>query len=87
MPLENPAELNAKIKRVSNMASDLHFMKKQFREHIMNKNSISLAERNLKIRNQRIVNGLLKTGPKRTLSEMNDSTDILSPVYEARSNL
>jgi hypothetical protein len=49
MPLENPAELTAKINRVSNMANDLHFMKKQFREHMMNKHSTSLAERNLRM--------------------------------------
>jgi hypothetical protein len=62
MPLENPAELTAKINRVSHMANDLHFMKKQFREHMMNKHTTSLAQRNLRMQNQRIAQGLFETG-------------------------
>ena len=39
--MECPSELNAKIHRVNNMASDLHQIKKQFRENLIMKHSNS----------------------------------------------
>lgn len=47
MPLESQVNLNAKIKRIGNMANDLHFIKKKFRENLLVKNN-SFVRKNMR---------------------------------------